>query len=94
VLTELKNRGVQELLVACVDGLTDSPDAINTAFPKARIQLCIVHMVLDLSTVTMTTGGIKGWVMDPYAVGNEIWVPVTFSLTMIRSRVLPAIYTS
>lgn len=45
VLTELKNRGVQELLVACVDGLTGFPDAINTAFPKARIQLCIVHMV-------------------------------------------------
>lgn len=45
VLTELKNRGVQELLIACVDGLSGFPDAIATAYPNARIQLCIVHMV-------------------------------------------------
>jgi len=45
VLTELKNRGVQEVLVACVDGLTGFPDAIATAFPNAKVQLCIVHMV-------------------------------------------------
>ena len=45
VLTELKNRGVQELLIACVDGLSGFPDAIATAYPDARVQLCIVHMV-------------------------------------------------
>lgn len=45
VLTELQNRGVQDIFIACVDGLTGFPDAINTAFPKAKIQLCIVHMV-------------------------------------------------
>lgn len=45
VLTELQNRGVQDILIACVDGLKGFPDAINTAFPEARIQLCIVHMV-------------------------------------------------
>jgi len=45
VLTELKNRGVEQILIACVDGLSGFPDAINTAFPDARIQLCIVHMV-------------------------------------------------
>lgn len=45
VLTELKNRGVQELLVACVDGLSGFPDALATAFPNAKVQLCIVHMV-------------------------------------------------
>lgn len=45
VLTELKNRGVQELLIACVDGLSGFPDAIATAFPDAKVQLCIVHMV-------------------------------------------------
>lgn len=45
VLTELKNRGVEQLLIACVDGLTGFPDAINTAFPAARIQLCIIHMI-------------------------------------------------
>ncbi|ESS99826.1 IS256-like element IS1414 family transposase [Escherichia coli] len=45
VLTELKNRGLNDILIACVDGLKGFPDAINTVYPKARIQLCIVHMV-------------------------------------------------
>ncbi len=44
-LTELKNRGLNDILIACVDGLKGFPDAINTVYPKARIQLCIVHMV-------------------------------------------------
>jgi len=45
VLTELQNRGVKDILIACVDGLKGFPDAINTVFPGAQIQLCIVHMV-------------------------------------------------
>ena len=45
VLTELQNRGVKDILIACVDGLKGFPDAINTVYPDAQIQLCIVHMV-------------------------------------------------
>jgi putative transposase len=45
VLTELKNRGVQDIFIACVDGLTGMPDAIQSAYPKCWVQLCIVHMV-------------------------------------------------
>ncbi|HWV44719.1 MAG TPA: IS256 family transposase [Nitrospira sp.] len=45
VVTELKNRGVQDILIACVDGLKGFPEAIETVFPKTTIQLCIVHMV-------------------------------------------------
>jgi transposase-like protein len=45
VLTELQNRGVKDILIACVDGLKGFPDAINAAFPKTQVQLCIVHMV-------------------------------------------------
>ena len=45
VLTELKNRGVKDVLIACVDGLKGFPQAIESVFPEARIQLCIVHMV-------------------------------------------------
>ena len=45
VLTELQNRGVKDIFIASVDGLTGFPEAINTVFPKTRIQLCIVHMV-------------------------------------------------
>lgn len=45
VLTDIKGRGVQDILIACVDGLTGFPDAIEAAFPQAQVQLCIVHMV-------------------------------------------------
>ena len=45
VLTELKNRGVKDILIACVDGLKGIPDAINTVYPDTHIQLCIIHMV-------------------------------------------------
>ncbi len=45
VLTELQNRGVKDILIACVDGLKGFPDAINTAYPQTQVQLCIVHMV-------------------------------------------------
>lgn len=45
VLTELKNRGVKDILIACVDGLKGFPDAIHAVYPDTRIQLCIVHML-------------------------------------------------
>ena len=45
VLTEMKNRGVEDVFIACVDGLTGFPDAIETVFPRAQVQLCIVHQV-------------------------------------------------
>src|ERR1700684_1696868 len=45
VLTELKNRGVKDILIACVDGLKGFPEAIESVYPQARVQLCIVHMV-------------------------------------------------
>ncbi|MFX5710023.1 transposase, partial [Acinetobacter baumannii] len=45
VVTELRNRGVQDIFIACVDGLKGVPDAIEAVFPKTTVQLCIVHMV-------------------------------------------------
>lgn len=45
VVTELKNRGVQDIFIACVDGLKGFPDAIEAVYPKTAVQLCIVHMV-------------------------------------------------
>ena len=45
VITELKNRGVEQIYVACVDGLKGFPEAINSVFPETTVQLCIVHMV-------------------------------------------------
>ncbi|MGO9794040.1 MAG: IS256 family transposase, partial [Solirubrobacteraceae bacterium] len=45
VLTDLKTRGVQDVLVCCVDGLTGFPDAIEAVYPKTWVQTCIVHMI-------------------------------------------------
>lgn len=45
VVTELKNRGLQDIFIACVDGLKGFPEAIETVYPKTAVQLCIVHLV-------------------------------------------------
>lgn len=45
ILTELQNRGLKDIFIACVDGLTGFADAIEAIFPKTSVQLCIVHMV-------------------------------------------------
>ena len=45
VFTELKNRGVEDCFIACVDGLKGLPEAIETVFPQTQVQLCIVHKV-------------------------------------------------
>ena len=53
ILTELKNRGLQDILIACVDGLKGFPEAIEAVYPKTAVQLCIVHMVRNsLRTVS------------------------------------------
>jgi putative transposase len=44
-LTDLKNRGLQDIFIVCVDGLTGFPEAIRTAYPRTKVQLCIVHLV-------------------------------------------------
>ena len=45
ILTELKNRGLEQILIACVDGLSGFPEAIEIVYPKAKVQLCIIHQV-------------------------------------------------
>lgn len=45
VVTELQNRGVEDIFIACVDGLKGFPEAIEAVFPKTQVQLCIVHLV-------------------------------------------------
>lgn len=45
VVTELKNRGLQDIFIACVDGLKGFPEAIETVYPKTAVQLCVVHLV-------------------------------------------------
>lgn len=45
VLSDLQNRGVKDILIACVDGLTGFPDAINSIYPQTEVQLCIIHQI-------------------------------------------------
>lgn len=45
VLSDLKKRGVQDILIACIDGLKGFPEAIEATFPQTRVQLCIVHQI-------------------------------------------------
>jgi len=45
VCSELKSRGVQDIIIACVDGLKGLPEAIETVFPKTDVQLCVVHQI-------------------------------------------------
>jgi len=45
VLTDLQNRGVEDILIACIDGLKGFPEAIESVFPKTEIQLCIIHQI-------------------------------------------------
>lgn len=45
VLNDLRQRGVKDILIACIDGLKGFPEAINTLFPHTEIQLCIVHQI-------------------------------------------------
>jgi len=45
VLTDLQNRGLKDILIACVDGLTGFPEAINSIYPQTQVQLCIIHQI-------------------------------------------------
>jgi transposase-like protein len=45
ILTELKNRGVEDIFIASIDGLKGFPEAINSVFPKTEIQLCVIHQI-------------------------------------------------
>jgi putative transposase len=54
-LTDLKERGVEDIFIVCVDGLSGFPEAIRAAFPQTRVQLCIVHLVRAALKYTTTT---------------------------------------
>ncbi|NAW50922.1 IS256 family transposase, partial [Elizabethkingia argentiflava] len=45
VLTDLKKRGVEDIMIACIDGLKGFPEAVEAVFPKTRVQLCVVHQI-------------------------------------------------
>lgn len=63
VLNDLKSRGMQDVLITCVDGLTGFADAITTVFPKTDVQRCIIHQIRT-STKYVTTKDIKPFMRD------------------------------
>ena len=63
VLASLKERGVEDILIACVDGLKGFPEAINSLFPKTEIQLCIIHQIRN-SLRYVTSGDQKEFMRD------------------------------
>ena len=63
VLNDLKERGVADILVACVDGLKSFPSAINSVFPNAEVQLCIVHQIRN-SVKYVSTKNVKSFMKD------------------------------
>lgn len=75
VLTDLKQRGVEDILIACIDDLKGFPEAIEAIFPKTKIQLCIVHQIR--TSMRYVTEKDKKLVMDDLkpvykAVNEEI----------------------
>jgi putative transposase len=73
ILTELKNRGLEDIFFVCCDGLTGLPDAIEAAFPKAVVQTCIVHMIrASLRHVTSVDRSVLAAALKPiYSAENE-----------------------
>jgi len=63
VLTKLQNRGVKDILIASVDGLTGFPEAIKSIFPKTEVQLCIVHQIRN-SLKYVASGDQKEFMKD------------------------------
>jgi len=80
VLTELNNRGVKDIFMACVDGLKGFPQAVATVFPKTTVQLCIVHngFSVNLETTTIVVNSdymvvVYGKVAYREPFGKKAW---------------------
>jgi putative transposase len=61
VMTDLRNRGVRDIVIACCDGLAGFEDAIGAAFPAAVVQRCVVHRSRKESTCCSFIGGWMRW---------------------------------
>jgi hypothetical protein len=77
VLTDLKTRGVWDILIACVDGLSGFPDAIEAIFPKRTVQTCIVHYA-DLLVMSIRPSSLAG--------GGLVWRVVVGIIRVLEGR--------
>jgi transposase-like protein len=97
VLTELKNRGLQDILIACMDGLSGFPDALRAIYPDTRVQLCIVHMVRN-STKFVSYKDLKRLCADLKAIytapSEEAALEALEDFASIWNEKYPMIYKS
>ncbi|MDR1306316.1 MAG: IS256 family transposase [Treponema sp.] len=95
VLTELKNRGVKDILIAFMDGLTGFPEAVRAVYPDTHVQLCIVHMVRN-STKFVSYKDLKKLCADIKAVysapGEQAGRDALEAFGKIRNDKYPMIY--
>ena len=63
ILNDLKARSVEDILIACADGLHGFPEAISSAFPKTQVQLCVVHQIRH-SLKYVASKGQKPFLVD------------------------------
>ncbi len=80
MLTELQNRGVKDIFIACVDGLSGLPEAIETVYPQTRVQLCMVHLVRN-SLRYVSYKHMKAVATDLNVVQNSGSLPLTRQCT-------------
>jgi transposase-like protein len=64
LVNELKTRGLEDILVACCDGLKGFPEAIETAFPKTTVQTCIVHMIRNSLRYVVCVRRSRAWPVE------------------------------
>lgn len=70
VLTDLQNRGVRDILIASVDGLTGFPEAINTIYPQTEVQLCIVHQIRNSLRYVASKNQKRSWWTSSVFIGR------------------------
>ena len=83
-MNDLKNRGVKDVYVFCVDGLAGFREAINAAFPKSQIQRCIIHQIRS-STRYVSYKDIKSLMTD---LKSFLCSPTLFTRPFLFARIL------
>ena len=86
ILTELQSRGVEDILIACIDGLKGFPEAIAAIFPKTRVQACVIHQI-RASTRMVSWKDIKAVMKDLRAIyGAPTEEAALSGLDMLEAR--------
>ena len=75
IINGLKNRGVQDILIACVDGLNGFPQAIEAVYPKTEIQQCIIHQIRNTTNYVSYSDNHVNQMYNPLRVSQSLCKP-------------------